>query len=141
VKVFLDTNVIISAFMGRGLSHDVYRLVKEYHEPITGEAVLEELRRVLSKKFEVSQRDLDDMLMSFGNWHVEPRPEALPMIRIRDRDDLPILASALASSADVLVTGDKDLLELTDQISELKIMDPRGFWNLHHGSDEASLKG
>lgn len=134
MKVFLDTNVLISAFMGRGLSSDVYRLVKEHHDPVTGQAVLDEVRRVLSKKFEVSQRDLDDVLMSFGNWHVEPRPEALPMIRIRDRDDLPILASALASGADVLVTGDKDLLELSEQISELTIIDPRGFWNLHHGT-------
>ena len=132
MRVFLDTNVLISGFMGRGLSHDVLRLAVEKHEPITADAVIMEVRRVLAKKFEVSQRDIDDLLVTFERWHVEPLPETLPLIRIRDRDDLPILASALAAGADVLVTGDKDLLELKDQITEIKIVDPRGFWNLHH---------
>jgi len=131
VKVFLDTNVLISGFMGRGLSHDVLRLVTEHHEPITAEAVLEEVRRVLMKKFGVSQRDVQDLLNTFKRWHVEPQPETLPLIRIRDKNDLPILASALASGAEVLVSGDKDLLELKDQITEITILDPRGFWNLH----------
>lgn len=41
-----------------------------------------------------------------------------------------VLASALAAKADVLITGDKDLLEISDRVSDLLITDPRGFWNL-----------
>ncbi len=38
-----------------------------------------------------------------------------------------VLAPALAAKADVLVTGDKDLLDVADQVSDLTITDPRGF--------------
>ena len=32
--------------------------------------------------------------------------------------------------AHVLVTGDKDLLDVAEQVRDLTITDPRGFWNL-----------
>jgi predicted nucleic acid-binding protein len=41
-----------------------------------------------------------------------------------------VLALALAAKADVLITGDKDLLDVAEQVSDLTITDPRGFWNL-----------
>lgn len=132
MRVFLDTNIIISPTMGRGLARDVLRLVMEKHEPVTGEVVLNELRRVLAEKFDVSREDIDYLLESFARWHIEPQPETLPLLRIRDRTDLPVLASALACGADVLLTGDKDLLEVDSEVGEIKITDPRGFWNLHH---------
>jgi putative PIN family toxin of toxin-antitoxin system len=59
---------------------------------------------------------------------VEGAPE-LPTIVVRDRDDLVILAGALSGGADVLVTGDKDLLVL-GEVGALRILDPRGFWEL-----------
>jgi predicted nucleic acid-binding protein len=48
---------------------------------------------------------------------------------VRDPDDLKVLASAVAASADVLVTGDHDLLDVAAQ-APIKILDPRGFWKL-----------
>ena len=51
----------------------------------------------------------------------------------RDPDDLPILASAIAASADVLVTGDNDILSIRDKVP-IPITDPRGFWTLLKGS-------
>ena len=51
-------------------------------------------------------------------------------IPVRDEDDQWVLASALAAKADVLVTGDKDLLDVAHEVSGLTITDPRGFWNL-----------
>ena len=47
MRVFLDTNVLVSAFATRGLSADVFRLVLAEHELLTGEVNLAELRRVL----------------------------------------------------------------------------------------------
>ncbi|MBM3956880.1 MAG: putative toxin-antitoxin system toxin component, PIN family [Gemmatimonadetes bacterium] len=57
------------------------------------------------------------------------RPPAPSGIDVRDPDDRWVLASALAGRADVLVTGDKDLLALGTR-SPLRIVDPRGFWTL-----------
>ena len=54
----------------------------------------------------------------------------MPSVILRDKDDLWVLASALAANAEVLVTGDRDLLEVSAQVPGLRITDPRGFWNL-----------
>ncbi len=40
MKVFLDTNVLVSAFTTRGLSADLFRLVVAEHELLTGEVNL-----------------------------------------------------------------------------------------------------
>ena len=59
-----------------------------------------------------------------------PKPSDVP---VRDPDDRWILASATAAGADVLVTGDQDLLVVAE-VAPLPILDPRGFWNkLSHG--------
>lgn len=58
---------------------------------------------------------------------VDPLTSA-PPVTVRDADDAVILGEALAAGADLLVTGDRDLLEL-EHVS-LRIVDPRGFWAL-----------
>jgi predicted nucleic acid-binding protein len=50
-------------------------------------------------------------------------------VLIRDPDDAVILGEALAMGVDVLVTGDKDLLE-AGEVRDIKILDPRAFWQL-----------
>jgi predicted nucleic acid-binding protein len=50
-------------------------------------------------------------------------------VPIRDPDDALILGEALAIGDEVLVTGDKDLLE-AGEVPDIKILDPRGFWLL-----------
>jgi len=52
MKVFADTNFLVSAFATRGLSVDVFQLVLAEHELMTGEFILTELQRVLRKKIE-----------------------------------------------------------------------------------------
>lgn len=48
VKVFLDTDVLVSAFATRGVCEDVLRIVLGQHAWISGEPVLGELERVLT---------------------------------------------------------------------------------------------
>jgi predicted nucleic acid-binding protein len=51
VRVFLDTNVLISAFATRGVCADLMRLLMAEHDVLAGEVNLVELRRVLTKRF------------------------------------------------------------------------------------------
>jgi predicted nucleic acid-binding protein len=53
VKVFLDTNVLVSGFVTRGLCADVIRLALAEHELIVAQVVLAELKRVLKQKIEL----------------------------------------------------------------------------------------
>jgi putative PIN family toxin of toxin-antitoxin system len=132
VRVFLDTNVLVSAHATRGLCRDVLRLVLSEHTLLTGEVVLTELERVLTSKFKMPPDIVrDDVVGPLRDHHVEPRPQTVGSLTVRDPDDAWVLASAIAAKTEVLVTGDPDLLVLADSISELHITNPRGFWDLH----------
>jgi putative PIN family toxin of toxin-antitoxin system len=130
VKVFLDTNVLVSGFATRGLCADVIRLVLAEHELITADVVLSELKRVLKHKIELPGGQIQEILAFLESQTVQPKPISPPSIPVRDEDDRWVLASALAAKADVFVTGDKDLLDVADEVRGLTINDPRGFWNL-----------
>jgi putative PIN family toxin of toxin-antitoxin system len=130
VKVFLDTNVLVSGFATRGLCADVIRLVLAEHELITADVVLNELKRVFKHKIQLPGEQVQEILTFLEGQTVQPQPISLSSIPVRDEDDQWVLASALAAKADVLVTGDKDLLDVAEQVSDLTITDPRGFWNL-----------
>lgn len=132
MRVLLDTNVLVSAFTTRGLCADLFRLVLAEHELLCAEVVLEELDRVLSGRFRVPAGTVSDILALLHSFETVPKPAAPPAVRVRDADDAWVLASALAASADVLVTGDKDLLSIGD-LPGLRIVDPRGFWTLSKG--------
>ena len=59
----------------------------------------------------------------------QPQPAAPSDLSIRDEDDRWVLASAVAGAVDVLVTGDRDLLDVAVP-APVNIVDPRGFWEL-----------
>jgi uncharacterized protein len=129
VKVFLDTNVLVSGFATRGLCADVIRLVLAEHELITADVVLNELKRVLKHKIQLPGEQIQEILTFLENQTVQPKPISPSSIPVRDEDDQWVLASALAAKADVLITGDKDFLDVANEVSDLTITDPRGFWN------------
>ena len=130
MKVFLDTNVLVSGFATRGLCADVIRLVLAEHELITADVVLNELKRALKHKIQLPGEQIQEIFAFLESQTVQPRPISLPSIPVRDEDDQWVLASALAAKAEVFVTGDKDLLDVANEVSDLTITDPRGFWNL-----------
>ena len=133
MRVFLDTNVLVSGFATRGLSADVVRLLLAEHELLTGEVVLDETRRVLTEKFGVPEEKVGEIESLLRRRHVEPVPDpespaSEPPVEVRDPDDEIVLASAIAAGAEVLITGDKDLLDVAGQVESLRIMTPRTFW-------------
>jgi len=99
------------------------------HELILAEVVLIETERVLAKKFKVPEETILEILALLKSFHVVPKPEQAVGINIRDKDDVWVLTSALAGNADVLITGDQDLLSLAE-IPDIIITDPRGFWDM-----------
>ena len=133
MRVFLDTNVLVSALATRGLCADVLRIVVARHRLVVGETVLAELRRILRDKFGVphdAARAAERFLRAEGIV-VGDAPSL--GIELCDPDDIPVLEEAVAGKADVLVTGDRDLLEIARQ-APLPIIAPRGLWE-ELGSD------
>lgn len=130
MKVFPDTNVLASAFGTRGLCADVLRLILAEHELVTAEVVLEELRRVLRRKFGVPAAMVEEIENFLRGYHVEPRPGNVPNLRLGDRNDLLVVGSALNAQAEILITGDQEMLSLKEKPEGLRIVSPREFWNL-----------
>ena len=127
MKVFLDTNVLVSATATRGLSADVLREALIHHQLVIAEPLLVELRNALCKKLgvpedfvceliEVLQRD---SLFSSSSSHLD--------VNIQDRNDVIILSCALNGEADLFITGDEELLDL-GKIGNMEIVSLRVFW-------------
>lgn len=133
MRVFPDTNVLISAFLSHGTCYRIIRhLIDDpEHELIIGDVVLEETREKLRRKIRAPEDAIElftDLLLSGGL--PSPTPSHVPAISIRDPDDAWVLASAMHMGADVLVTGDRDLLDIAGSVGELSIVTPRALWDV-----------
>jgi len=83
---------------------------------------------VLRDRFKVPPAEIalvEDQLRAHT---IVARPAAPSDVPLRDPDDAWVLASALAVGAELLVTGDKDLLSIAER-APLPIVDPRGCWD------------
>jgi putative PIN family toxin of toxin-antitoxin system len=127
VRVFLDTNVLVSAFATRGLCSDVVRVVLAEHTLLTSELVLRELRRALRLRIRMPANIAAEIEALLREHELVPTPTSPPAVPVRDPDDRWVLAAAIAAKADVLVTGDRDLLDIAKQ-APIEIVDPRSFW-------------
>ncbi len=135
MRVFLDTNVLVSAFATRGLCADVLRTVLANHELVVTEVVLEELTRVLADRIGVPEKGVSEIALFLRDFFVATEPLGDLDIVLRDPSDIPVVESAIAARADVVVSGDNDLLEAD---LPLPTMSPRAFWEMLRARDSGS---
>ena len=129
MRVFLDTNVLVSAFASRGLCAEVLELVLLDHDLILGRNVLRELDKALREKVKVPvvrSAEIVDFVAGEATRIVD---EAEPAIVNVDPADALVLGEALAGQAEAFVTGDAALLQLA-AVGALKIVSPRQFWEV-----------
>ena len=127
MKVFLDTNVLVSAVATRGLCSDVLREVLRHHYLIISPKLLTELESVFRKTLGLPQNIIFEFIEVIKQDSQLSVPSPLLNVNIRDKDDLLMLSSALNGSADLFITGDKELLGL-QSIKNMGIVSPRMFW-------------
>jgi len=127
MKIFIDTNVFVSAVATRGLCADVIREVFVSHQLIISAPLLAEIEKTLKNKFEVPYELTRELIELIERDTLLSIPAALPDIKIQDKDDIIILSSALNGNADLFITGDKELLELR-KVKNMEIVSPRMFW-------------
>ena len=137
LRIVLDTNVLVS-----GLAYPTSvpgRSVGAWRggrlDVVLSRYILAELLRVLPRlnhRLQWREEDMLDMVDTLALLAdlVEPSAEAEPMggPALRDPADGPVLGTLLASGADYLVTGDKDLLVLAPHYA---IVTPAWFWAQH----------
>jgi putative PIN family toxin of toxin-antitoxin system len=136
VRVFLDTNVLVSAFAARGLCADLFELVLRGHDLVTGRTVLRELEGALRGKLKLPAGHVAEIVafVEAQAVRVVENAEALDIgVRRRvvrvDAADARVLGEAAAGDVDAFVTGDAALLALGD-LDNVRIRSPRGFWDM-----------
>jgi len=88
--------------------------------------ILEEFERVLKKKVKLPYDLVQDVLNLILEVSKVVQSTRVVQAVCRDEDDNNILACALSTGANYLISGDKDLLEI-GSIERLKILSPREF--------------
>jgi putative PIN family toxin of toxin-antitoxin system len=129
MRIFLDTNVLASAYATRGLCSDVLREVFSSHDLYTSNEVLKELRDVFKNKFGFPENLIQRIILLLKREAIIVNPKEEIEIHIKDKADIPIINAALAAGIHLFVTGDKELQDLA-KIGNLEIVSPRKFWEL-----------
>lgn len=131
MRVVLNTNVLIAAFLARGACREVFETCAIHHTIVLSEGIMAEFVDTVQRKF---KGDADDArkaahLIRERAELVVPAVPDPPVCRDVDNDM--VLGTAVAGHAEVIVTGDKDLLVL-DPYGSLAIIPPSGFWRFEH---------
>lgn len=127
MKVFLDTNVVIAAFISHGTCNDLFEYCLTEHQIYLSEQVLNETTKNLNGKFHYPKIQVNQII-SFLKENTQILPiYSLPSKICRDSEDDAILASALHGKVDCLISGDEDLLIL-EELQEIPILKPSEFW-------------
>ncbi len=129
IRAVLDTNVILSALIFGGRTGGLVSAWQTGRfQLLLPRAILEELLRVLAyPKFQLTEGEIrgliEEELVPFAETVIV---RGQPAVRLRDPDDLPVVACALTGRARYLVTGDADLLSL-ERIRRVEVIRPAEF--------------
>lgn len=122
MKVFLDTNVWISAFLAPGLCEELLFRCLDDKLVLTSAMVWSELADVLARKTAASPQTLRDAEFL---WRMSDA--VADVSNPVDDNDARLIAAATAAGADLFVTGDRRVLEW-NMAGATRIVSPREAW-------------
>lgn len=128
MRVVIDTNIFVSSFFG-GNPRKIIDLWK--NEKITlclSHAILDEYIDVLNRIGMEGEDDLKELLSLFARGFNILFTTKTPKIKIvkNDPDDDKFIECAVALKADVVISGDKEILDIKEYVG-IKILTPRQF--------------
>jgi len=122
----IDTNVLISMifFPSQQMNELKSKLCNE-HSIVLCSHIVDELQTVTERKFPARIKEMDGFFESLP-YELVYTPKILDKFpQVRDKKDTPILAAAITTDVDVLITGDGDFSEI--EIERPEILTPSEF--------------
>ena len=139
MKVLPDTNVWIAGLISRGQCAELIEHCISEHRLVASERIVAELTEVLERRFGYTR----DHLERTESWLREVADVVAltgdPPDVCRDPDDNWVLLSATESCADVIVSGDSDLIDL-NSYDAIPILKPAAFWHFERTGDPPRLE-
>jgi putative PIN family toxin of toxin-antitoxin system len=127
VKLVLDSSVLLAAIARPGVCAQLLDEVTASHTLVGSRYILDEVARKLREKFEVPAAVVRDIVLELEAQAEIVLPLAVAADACRDPRDLPVLGTAAAGQAAMLITVDKDLLVL-GEFQGIPIVKPGEFW-------------
>lgn len=125
-RVVLDTNVLVSALGFNGKPNQVLTLALEKRiQAVTSPVLLVELQEVINKKFPAIEPKLSLIIKRITKRFTIVQPNKALHI-LKDEDDNRVLEASIEGKCDVIITGDKELLELA-HFQDIEIITPEKF--------------
>lgn len=121
VKVILDTNILISALGFGGKPRAILQLVLDNQiKAITSSTLLAEFEDVVTKKFPILSYNFELINKQIKKKFKIVKPKESLQI-VKDDDDNRVLEAAVEGKCNYIITGDKELLDLTSY-KDIKII-------------------
>lgn len=122
MRVFLDTNVWVSAIASPGLCEDLLKQLFSRHEVLGSDLVWTEFEAVLIGKLAFSPLEIRPVRTMYGDAIrlddvLEPRKD----------NDARLVAAAAAGGAELFVTGDRRVRDW-GKSGSMRIVSPREAW-------------
>ena len=132
MRVLIDTNILISSVLGHGTPFQAYLKAVSYpNQGLVCTQNIDEMRRIFNRKFPTKISAMERFLsLAIPTLELVQIPDDVVEQEeaIRDVNDRPIMRSAVAARADIVLTGDKDFLE--SGITRPQIMTAAEFLNV-----------
>jgi putative PIN family toxin of toxin-antitoxin system len=128
VRITLDSSVLIAAHISRaGVCAELLEDVLLHRELVISDFILEELTRKLKEKFKFPARDAHQIAAFLRRVSILVLPTDRPPDLCRDPTDVPVLGTAIAGECSLLISVDRDLLDMRE-IQEIPIIRPGDYW-------------
>ena len=131
MKIVLDTNVLIAAFITHGTCNELLEDCAVNHELFLSQFILNELQNKLVRKFRFTEHEANSVVQLLTTRCAVVTPLQLTESICRDADDDKIIGTALAGNCDCIVTGDKDLLDLREA-KGIRMVSPSDSWTMEN---------
>lgn len=126
MRAVLDTNVLLSAILFGGVPRRLLQAVIDGRlRLVTSRHLLDEFEEILEEKFGFAKAAAVETRSELEVLAEVVEPEDVPKV-CRDPDDDQVLAAAQVGAAEVIVTGDRDLLAL-EWYNSIEILTPAMF--------------
>lgn len=124
--VVVDSGVWISALQFEGTPLQVIERILVWHILAVCDPIALEIRTGLMKKFGWTHEEVDEALGFYFSRAIESEVSGNVQGICRDPKDDMVLECAALANADVIVSGDKDLLAV-GEYEGIRILTPRAF--------------